>query len=116
MATKSTNYTVNIDDNGSAKKVIKDVKELRKTVEETTQSIKQMQAQGQKRWQAAARAAGAPTGSQALMSGEEYGRARGSAGSTGASARDFANQAQGLGGLVRLYATFAANIFAAKVA
>jgi hypothetical protein len=50
------------------------------------------------------------------MSGEEYGRARGSAGSTGASARDFANQAQGLGGLVRLYATFAANIFAVTAA
>jgi lambda family phage tail tape measure protein len=35
---------------------------------------------------------------------------------TGASARDFANQAQGLGGLVRLYATYAANLFAATAA
>jgi len=43
----------------------------------------------------------------------EYGRARGAMGSTGASARDFANQAQGLGGLVRIYATVAANSFAA---
>ena len=42
----------------------------------------------------------------------EYGRARGSMGATGASARDFANQAQGLGGLVQLYATYAANVFA----
>jgi len=46
----------------------------------------------------------------------EYGRARGSMGSTGASARDFANQAQGLGGLVRLYATYAANIYAVSAA
>lgn len=46
----------------------------------------------------------------------EYGRARGSAGATGASARDFANQSQGLGGLVRLYATYAANVFAVGAA
>ena len=46
----------------------------------------------------------------------EYGRGRGIMGSTGASARDFANQAQGLGGLVRLYATVAANTFAATAA
>lgn len=45
-----------------------------------------------------------------------YGQARGATGQTGASARDFANQAQGLGGLVRLYATFAANIFAVGAA
>lgn len=52
----------------------------------------------------------------AAMSGQEYGQARGSAGVTGASARDFANQAQGLGGLVRLYATWAANIYAVGAA
>lgn len=46
----------------------------------------------------------------------EYGRARGAMGGTGASARDFANQAQGLGGLVRVYATVAANAFAAASA
>jgi len=45
-----------------------------------------------------------------------YGNARGNTGQTGASSRDFANQAQGLGGLVRLYATFAANIFAVGMA
>lgn len=46
----------------------------------------------------------------------DYDRARGSAGSTGASGRDFANQARGLDGLVRLYATYAANLFAAGAA
>jgi hypothetical protein len=35
---------------------------------------------------------------------------------TGAASRDFAKQAQGLSGLVHLYATFAANIFAAGAA
>lgn len=46
---------------------------------------------------------------------ERYNRARGAVG-TGAAGRDFANQAQGLGGVVRLYATFAANIFAVGAA
>jgi hypothetical protein len=50
------------------------------------------------------------------MDNQSYGSARGTAGLTGAGARDFANQAQGLGGLVRLYATLAANIFAASAA
>jgi hypothetical protein len=50
-----------------------------------------------------------PVGSQAVM---EYGSLRGTAGATGASARDFANQAQGLSGLVRLYAIYAANVYA----
>jgi effector-binding domain-containing protein len=46
----------------------------------------------------------------------DYGTQRGAAGLTGASARDFANQAQGLGGIVRLYATYAANVFAVGAA
>lgn len=44
-----------------------------------------------------------------------YNRAR-AIGGTGAGARDFAKQAEGLGGVVRLYATFAANIFAVSAA
>lgn len=68
-------------------------------------------------------ATGTRTGASAVKStysaaGESvsYGQARGSMGATGASGRDFANQAQGLGGLVRLYATYAANIFAVSAA
>lgn len=45
-----------------------------------------------------------------------YNAQRGAAGAAGGTARDFAAQAQGLGGLVRLYATFAANIFAVTTA
>jgi hypothetical protein len=48
--------------------------------------------------------------------GRQSGLARGIAGDTGASGRDFAKQAEGLGGLVRLYATIAANVFAATAA
>lgn len=53
---------------------------------------------------------------RAGMGSNEYDVARGSAGATGASGRDFANQARGLDGLVRLYATYAANLFAAGAA
>ena len=41
---------------------------------------------------------------------------RGVGGVTGAAGRDFAKQAEGLGGLVRVYATFAANLFAVSAA
>ena len=46
----------------------------------------------------------------------ESGKARGIGGQTGAGARDFAKQASGLGGLVHVYATFAANLFAVSAA
>lgn len=58
-------------------------------------------------------AAAQPTGSEAV---QQYGALRGTAGATGASARDFANQAQGLSGLVRLYAVYAANLYAVGAA
>jgi hypothetical protein len=54
-----------------------------------------------------------PVGAQAVM---QYGQQRGTAGVTGAEARDFARQSEGLGGLVRLYATYAANIYAVGAA
>lgn len=47
--------------------------------------------------------------------GNAYGVARSTVG-TGAAGRDFAKQAQGLGGLVHVYATFAANLFAVTAA
>jgi len=50
-----------------------------------------------------------------VMGDNSYGTARGVLG-TGASGRDFAKESQGLGGLVRLYATYAANLFAAGAA
>lgn len=45
----------------------------------------------------------------------DYGRTRATIG-TGAEARDFAKQSEGLSGLVRLYAIYAANIYAAGAA
>lgn len=46
----------------------------------------------------------------------DYGVARSVSTGTGAQGRDFAKQAQGLGGLVHVYATFAANLFAVGAA
>jgi hypothetical protein len=58
-------------------------------------------------------------GSRAAAAGNDqadYRTTRGITGQTGAASRDFAKQAQGLGGIVHLYATFAANIFAVGAA
>lgn len=49
---------------------------------------------------------------QGVDNSGDSGKARGITGSTGAEGRDFAKQASGLGGLVHVYATFAANLFA----
>jgi hypothetical protein len=51
-----------------------------------------------------------------MMSGSAYGTLRATGSGTGAAARDFAKESQGLGGLVRLYATYAANVFAVSAA
>lgn len=111
MSIKNINVGLNVDSKGSTDREITKAKALKASLDAAADSAAKVG--GTKGSRAAAAKAG-PSGS--LMSGEDYGRARGSAGTTGASARDFANQAQGLGGLVRLYATFAANIFAVGAA
>ena len=125
MATQNTiGIGVDISDNGTAKKTIKNVEELHSTIKKTqttaekgvnlggTAGSRKAVAAGYQP-ASAALAASAPTGAEELI---QFGKMRGRAGATGASARDFANQAQGLGGLVRLYATYAANIFAVGAA
>ena len=65
------------------------------------------------------RVGGGTAGSRAVSqkaAGQEYSAQRAVAGATGASARNFAAESQGLGGLVRLYATVAANTYAATAA
>lgn len=106
MASNQVNINLSLQDQTSSiKKRTEEVKGLNKELQKAQQY-----------------ATGTKSGSKAVAAslnpGEniEYGRARGSMGSTGASGRDFANQAQGLGGLVRLYATYAANVFAVSAA
>jgi hypothetical protein len=94
------------DQSGTIKKRTAETQTLNKELQRTQQL-----ATGTRSGNRALAAAYSPTGENTA-----YGQARGSMGATGASARDFANQAQGLGGLVRLYATYAANVFALTAA
>jgi hypothetical protein len=112
MATQNVNVGINISDNGSAAKTIKSVKQLHSELEATKRTASSISTPKP----AGYRGAAAPSGSEAMMSNQEYGRARGATASTGAAGRDFSNQAQGLGGIVRLYATYAANVFAVGAA
>lgn len=112
MATQNqVNIGINVSDKGSTAKTTKNVEKLHGILKQTQETASNINVGGTSGSRVAA-ARAAPRGSEMLLSGEEYGRARGAAGATGAGARDFANQAQGLGGLVRLYATYAANLFA----
>jgi Ca2+-binding EF-hand superfamily protein len=114
MATQNVNVGVNVSDNGTTAKTIKSVEALHNKLKEAQKTAGNINVGGTAGSRAVADKA-VPSPSQ-QMSGQQYGQLRGSAGTTGASGRDFANQAQGLGGLVRVYATFAANIFAVSAA
>jgi len=98
MAGNTVNIKLQVKSDGSLEASINDTKELNK---ELGKAVRQAQEYSK---------VGASADSM------QYGRARGASGLTGASARDFANEQQGLGGLVRLYATLAANTYAAATA
>jgi hypothetical protein len=119
MATQNVNIGINVSDNGTAKKVVKNFQEITAAANQAQRAagginppVKSTLTPG---GTPGSRRASEPTGSQ-QMSSQQYNSARGTAGVTGASARDFAAQSQGLGGLVRLYATYAANVFAVSAA
>jgi len=86
------------DSTGSMKQRTKDAKEHNHELTKTQQLLKQ---------QSEPRSRGASA---------EYGIMRATGAGTGAAGRDFAKESQGLSGLVRLYAIYAANIFAAEAA
>lgn len=117
MATQNINIGVNVSDNGTAKKTVKSFQEIEQAATKAQRAAANINVPtGGTSGSRAVAAKAAPSGSERMMGGQEYGQMRGAAGVTGASARDFANQAQGLGGLVRLYATYAANVFAVGAA
>ena len=115
MTDKTIKYNVVVDDNGGTKKLVSSATELKGTMDGVAKSAERV-AQATAKQAAStqtlakAKAASMPTNERA-----EYDIARSGVG-TGAAARDFANQAQGLGGLVRLYAVYAANLFAVSTA
>lgn len=109
MTSRDINYRIKVSDGGTLKSTNQDAKAL-----------------GDNLGRAADNAARVPKAVAAARAGVEKTNesnlarsTRGSSGvgeGTGSSARDFAKQSQGLGGLVHLYATFAANIYAAGAA
>lgn len=114
MATQKTTVVVDVVDNGSTEKLNQQAQKTHKSFKDLAKTAEKISVGGTAGSKAIS--SSAAKGSQALMSEQEYNAARGTAGVTGASARDFARQAEGLGGVVRLYATYAANIYAAGAA
>ena len=133
MATQNNvNVNVNVSDNGTTAKVNKEAKQYKATLDDITKVAPKVAASFTPKFggTAGSRAASSsaststptstsrPAGitSREVMSDTSYNAARGTAGVTGASARDFAKQSRDLDGLVRVYATFAANIYAVGAA
>jgi hypothetical protein len=100
------NVNINVTDNGTTNKLNSAAQRLRESYEGAGAA-----AAGVARGTAGSRTV---SGSSAPVSAQmqQYGTQRGTAGLTGSSARDFAEQSQGLSGVVRLYATAAANVYA----
>lgn len=111
MTQDTTKLGVEVDDAGTSKETQKKISELRDVIKKTSQ-----EARDARRELKALQSEGGTNGSRKFSSGAEaisnYSKQRGVAALTGASGRDFAAQAQGLDGIVRLYATYAANVFA----
>jgi hypothetical protein len=113
MATQKTTVEVDVTDKGSTAKIAESAKKLHQTLKDMIKTAGATVSGGAQRALSYAKSGTtyAPT-----MSERQYGIARGTAGTTRASARDFAKQSEGLSGLVRLYATYAANLYAAGAA
>lgn len=119
MADTQTTIGIKVTDNGSTNKLIKNAEDLAVSFDKAGKAAGRV---GGSKALAAAFGQGAPTG--ALNPANPTGGAftpagyRGLQGATdaGSAARDFAKQSQGIDGLVRVYATFAANVFAVSAA
>lgn len=106
---KEINIALNVDDKGSTKKKTEEAKALREELEKASKTAENIGGKSESLRKAKERA----VTPRELV---DYNAQRGSARAAGGTARDFAAQSQGLGGLVRLYATFAANIYAVSAA
>lgn len=109
----ATVHKVNIKADLDAKDAQSQAEKLHNTIKATKRDAEGIKLSG---GTAASRSALSPS-AQFAKENTEYGITRTMrSGTTGAGSRDFAQQAQGLGGLVRLYATYAANLFAVSAA
>lgn len=108
-----------LDDGGSTDKKTKATAKLRDGLDEVTAAATRAGSATTKAMAASAAPKTSTAINKASMSTadkiDQYDQARAGVG-TGAAGRDFAKQAQGLGGLVHVYATFAANLFAVTAA
>jgi hypothetical protein len=111
MSTENTiKANVEVSDNGSTGEVVKNIEALVKSLKAVQREAKSaMSAQP-------GGTAGSRGIAEGMMSGSAYGISRATGAGTGAAARDFAKESQGLSGLVRLYAIYAANLFAVSAA
>lgn len=100
---------INVSDGGSFQQPIGNAKTLNKELEQAVANSGRL-ASSSKAVASAKALAISPQESR------DYAVERAVGGGTGASGRDFAKQSQGLGGVVRLYATYAANVFAVGAA
>ena len=117
---------VNVSDNGSLDKLLKQSKAVNTSLDGVSKPRKTnvSSAGGTSMASAASNATSSYTRKVAYKRASldepddqgDYRKAKGISGATGAAGRDFSRQAQGLGGLVHVYATFAANIFAVVTA
>ena len=114
MAGNQIKMSLTLEDGGSIKKKTADTKELNGELTKTSKLAGQ--ALDVKPAASRAKAKSAAYAAANVSEDIEYNRGRGASGATGAAARDFADQSRGLGGLVRLYATYAANLFAVTAA
>jgi hypothetical protein len=113
MGHNDFSMNLNVSSNGTLKKEGEEAQKLADALKATEKA-----ASGTSKALTSAKAASAPSARNKVPTVEEnitYGIQKATVG-TGAASRDFAKQSQGLGGLVRLYATFAANIFAVSAA
>jgi len=117
MSDNSIKLGFELEDKGeSVSKNIKNVEALNKKVNELGNTAASTGKKMAASYQAPSKTlAGISGASMSTSERLEYDQARASVG-TGAAGRDFAKQAQGLGGLVHVYATFAANLFAVSAA
>lgn len=113
---------IKVNDGGSTSKITKDGEKLKNVLKEASDiaaNIRLPLATGAARqgvYASQPKMAASQPSSSGGGSSSDTNLARGIGGATGAEGRDFAKQAQGLGGLVHVYATFAANLFAVSAA
>lgn len=114
---QTVNVNINASDKGTLAKVTKDADKLNLKLTEAQKTASRIPNAVAAARQGVSATNRVNAGMNALgQASDDSNSARGIGGLTGAAGRDFAAQARGLGGLVHVYATFAANLFAVSAA